>query len=303
MVDEHSLITDELRATVSVTSPERTVTLTDDLVQRVRETLTGGPGADDRRAPPAVLFALTAEQELSRRDGLPESSLVTGDEWEWRRGLRLGETLTSVTRVTDVYERFGGRLGHALFLRYEWAFTGADGGPAAFARRTIAYYAGAGARPAEEEPPPEMLPPADPAPGVDPRHAGEGDPLIAQMMTPTLTQVVRYCGAAWSFVPQFYDPEAARAAGLPGTLVPGPLKLALLSEMVLAWAGPDAFLETIRAAHRRPDMPGRPVLLRGAVTRADAVGTDRRIECEVWIENVLGARTTVGAAVVRVPRV
>jgi hypothetical protein len=97
----------------------------------------------------------------------------------------------------------------------------------------------------------------------------------------------------------FFDPVAARTAGLPGTIVPGPLKLALLSEWVREWAGPDGFLESIRIAHRRPDQPDRALALQGSVSRITETETGRRLECEVWLKQVSGERSAVGAAVVR----
>src|SRR5436189_98594 len=99
-------------------------------------------------------------------------------------------------------------------------------------------------------------------------------------------------------------PTSASAAawGPPDTIIPGPLKLAFLAEAVREWAGPDAFLESVRAAHRRPDTPGRPITIAGTVTRVDDDTATRRIECELWIENAFGMRSVVGAAVVRVPR-
>jgi acyl dehydratase len=299
MLMDQSLITAELRAQVGRPLPERRITITPDLVRRVREALAGGPVADDDRVPPALIFTLEDDRG-PLLPGLPESGLLTGDEWEWQRPFRVGETMTARTRLADVNERLGGRLGHALFLRYDCLITGEDGEPAAYARRSTAYFANEGARPVEEPPADIAAPPMPPAPvGVEPAHAAEGDALTAQIVTPTLGQVVRYCGASWNFVPFFYDIDAARAAGLPGTLIPGPLKLALLTEMVLAWAGPDAVLESVRAAYRRPDIPGRPLLLGGVVTEVSDDGRRRRLACELWIENSFGARSVVGAATVR----
>ena len=147
-----------------------------------------------------------------------------------------------------------------------------------------------------------VAPPLEEHPGVEPHVAQEGDPLTARLLTPTLEQVVRYMAVTWNITPIFFDAEAARAAGLPGTLIPGPLKLALLAEAVLAWAGPGALLESIRAAHRRPDTPGRPLLFGGSVMRARQIDGGRRLECEVWIQNAAGERSAVGAATVRLSR-
>lgn len=298
---DHSLITDAVRAMVGASTPPRLVTVTAETVRRVREALADGPVLDSDDVPAAVLAVLESEQALPLPEGLPESSLVTGDEWEWRRPLRLGETLSVTARLADANERFGGRLGHSLFLRHESVFAGADGEPAAYARRSIAYYDGAGVRPSDDLPPEDApLPELSPLPqGVDPRSAAEGEPITPRVVTPTLSQVVRFCGATWSFVPIFYDPDAARAVGLPGTIIPGPLKLSLVAETVRAWVEPHGSLVSVRAAHRRPDTPGRLLRLCGVVSGVEHRPAGRRLSCDLWIENALGERSTVGAAVVQ----
>jgi len=118
------------------------------------------------------------------------------------------------------------------------------------------------------------------------------------MHTPTLEQVIRYCAVTWNITPIFFDPGAARMAGLPGTIIPGPLKLALLADNLLDWAGPDAVLESIRVAHRRPDVPGRPLLFGGTVSAIESENTLRRLRCEVWIQNEAGERSAAGAAAI-----
>jgi acyl dehydratase len=305
--EPQSLITDALRARVGVPTEPRDVTVTAETVQRLREALTNDPDApDDGRVPPAAVMVLESMRATAPLPDLPGSSLVTGDEWELRRPLRVGEPLRVVSRLADVNERLGGRLGHALFVRHEWEIDAADGQPVAFARRSMAYYHGAGRRPAEPPPPAEMMPPPPSAedlpPGVDPWTAREGDPIAMRVLRPARSQVARFSALTWGFTPIFFDDDAARAAGLPGTIIPGPLKLALLSEAVMAWAGPNALLETIRIAHRRPDLPGRTLVFGGTVTRVEDLPDGRRVECELWIRQDTGDRSAVGAATVRLTR-
>ncbi|HQW52054.1 MAG TPA: hypothetical protein PL082_08360, partial [Tepidiformaceae bacterium] len=70
-----------------------------------------------------------------------------------------------------------------------------------------------------------------------PATIAEGDELPVLHLQPDLGQVIRYCGLQWAFPPFFYDAEAARAIGMPGTLVPGPLKVGLLYRAVDEWLG------------------------------------------------------------------
>ena len=298
---DESFITPELEAQVGVPSEPVTVEVTPTLVRRLRETLAGGESAGDERVPPAVLWVPDAGREVSPLPGLPEDGLVTGDEWELRREIRVGETLTAVNRLLDLSERFGSRLGHTLAIRHEWTFSDAAGEPVAYALRAMAYYRREGLRP-RDEPPPEHTPPGLPleaSPGAEPLTAQPGDALAGRLLTPTLEQVIRYMAVTWNITTIFFDADAAQAAGLPGTLIPGPLKLGLLAEAVLDWAGEGALLESIRIAHRRPDVPDRPLLFGGAVTHVEPLETGRRLDCEVWIQNADGERSGVGAASVR----
>lgn len=296
---DESLITPELEARVGVASAAVEVEVTPLLVRRLYEML-GTLPADRGDAPPAVLVMQDAGREVSPLPGLPADSLVTGDEWEMRRPIRIGETLTAVNRLADLSERFGGRLGHTLAVRHQWEFLDTGGETVAVARRSMAYYEREGLRPREDVPaefrPP--APPLDPVTGPAPWEARVGDPVTSRLLTPTLDQVVRYCAATWNITSIFFDPDVARANGLPGTIIPGPLKLALLAETVLAWAGPGALLESIRVAHRRPDVPRRPILLGGSVTEVEATEAGRRLHCEVSIQNANGERSSVGAATI-----
>lgn len=308
---DQSLLTEAIHAAIGQTTLARQVAVTPELVRRMRDTLADGASLPESAVvPPCVLALLESDGMLPTLPGLPPDSLVTGDEWEWHRALRLGETLHVATRLADARERFGGRLGHSLSLHHEWTFTAADGEPVAVARRSIAYYHGAAMRPADAAAnagyPPATTPDGAPGAvelpplpqGADPRVAVEGDPITARVHTPTLGQVVRYCGAAWTFVPIFYDRTAAHAAGLPDSIIPAPLKLSLLSETVRAWLGPYGTLRMIRAAHRRPDTPGRTLRLCGQVMGVHAADGGRQLSLELWIENDQGVRSTMGAAVV-----
>ncbi len=319
--DDESLITPELEAQTGRATPPREITITPEIVQRVLETVED----DDPRwrgaiAPPYVLLAFERNVPVAVPASVP-ASLVTGDEWTLQRLLRVGERLSYTGRLDSAYERFGSRFGHTLVLRLVWTFVDADDIPVAEVARGMIHYrppsaagdGGWGSGVGTNQPPAGLDPhgsfapeqpgssstggpsrrPSTPAP--QPRLA-EGEPLPPLVLRPTLAQVVRYCGLTWNFTPIFFDPEEARRAGLPGTIVPGPLKLALLTRY-LAWlGGPDAIVRSVRAAHRRPDLTGTPITLRGTVSRIAEEDGARVVECEVWIENAAGERSAIGSA-------
>jgi acyl dehydratase len=133
---------------------------------------------------------------------------------------------------------------------------------------------------------------------VDLATAKEGDELPILHLQPTLGQVIRYCGMAWAFMPFFYDVEAAKAGGMPGTLVPGPLKLGLLCRAVDEWLGGAGWVRHVRAAHRRPDITGLPIAITGRVARVCDEGGKQRADLELVVVNQEGQPSVRGFAVV-----
>ena len=62
---------------------------------------------------------------------------------------------------------------------------------------------------------------------VDLAALREGDELPVLHLQPSLGMIIRHCALQWTFPAFFYDPEAAKAAGMPGTIIPGPFKVGL----------------------------------------------------------------------------
>ena len=130
-------------------------------------------------------------------------------------------------------------------------------------------------------------------------RAHEGEELPVLELTPGLGQVIRFCALSWNFPPAFYDAEAAKAAGMPGTLVPGPLKLGLLYRTVDAWLGGRGFVRHVRAAHRRPDVSGRPITIHGTVARVYEEDGHQRADIELVVANMNGEASVRGFATVQ----
>lgn len=126
----------------------------------------------------------------------------------------------------------------------------------------------------------------------------EGDELPVLHLQPDLGQVIRYCALNWAFPPFFYDPEAAKAMGMPGTIIPGPLKVGLVYRAVDAWLGDAGYIRQVRAAHRRPDQTNRPIDIVGRVARVYEQDGARRADLEMAIINEQGEPSVRGFAVV-----
>ncbi len=113
----------------------------------------------------------------------------------------------------------------------------------------------------------------------------EGDEIAPLTVTPDLARVIRFCGLTWNFPSLFYDIDAARAQGMPGTLIPGPMKLGLICRAVEEWLGEAGYVRHVRAAHRRPDITGRPITVVGRVARVFEEEGRRRADLELVVLN------------------
>lgn len=121
--------------------------------------------------------------------------------------------------------------------------------------------------------------------------------------TPTTRQLVQYAGASGDFYEIHYDQSFAREGGLPGVIVHGLLKAAWLAELVRNWAGEDAFVRSLKATYRGTDEPGHTYVIGGRVASvSEDVGPTGSVILDVWGENERQQKTTLGSAIVSLPR-
>jgi hypothetical protein len=139
---ERSLITEEVRALVGVSSGSSSFTVERLTARRLAEAL--GEDVDavaEAEAPPSYYVAAFETQMAGAGAAFDlTGGVLAGDEWEHRRPLRWGEQITGSGCVADVYERFGGRHGQTVYLRYEWTFTDAAGDVVSVGRRVLARF-------------------------------------------------------------------------------------------------------------------------------------------------------------------
>jgi acyl dehydratase len=118
---------------------------------------------------------------------------------------------------------------------------------------------------------------------------------------PTTQQLVKYAGASGDFNPIHYDKDHAIASKLPGVIVHGALKNAFLGQLMTDFAGELGWLRRLSVQYRGMDVPGVKLVARGKVTGKRIEGADHLVECEVWLENEKGDKTTPGRATVILP--
>src|ERR1700675_2205402 len=93
---------------------------------------------------------------------------------------------------------------------------------------------------------------------------------------PTTQQLVKYAGASGDFYQIHYDKDFALGNGLPGVILHGALKNGFLGHLMTDFA-------------------------RGKVSKKYTDGPDHLVDCEIWLENHQGEKTTPGTATVILP--
>ena len=130
----------------------------------------------------------------------------------------------------------------------------------------------------------------------------EGTEIGPVMRHPDTQQLVKYAGASGDYYQIHYDKDFAQGTGLEDVIIHGALKNAFLGSLVTDWMGPQGNLRQLSCQYRGMDIPGRPITARGIVTDKYESDGEYLVNCEIWLENDQGHRTTPGRATVSLPR-
>ena len=129
----------------------------------------------------------------------------------------------------------------------------------------------------------------------------EGAELPPLVKNPTTQQLVMYAGASGDYYQIHYDKDFAKNNDLENVILHGALKNAFLGHLVTKWMGPDGDLKRLACQYRGMDIPGTPVTAKGVVTRKYQEQGANLVDCEIWLENKDGERTTPGSATIALP--
>ena len=129
----------------------------------------------------------------------------------------------------------------------------------------------------------------------------EGMELPTVEKNPTTQQLVKYAGASGDYYQIHYDQDFAKANGLPNVILHGALKNAFLGHLMTNWVGEHGTLRKLSAQYRGMDVPGTPIYAKGVVTRKYVENGENLVECDIWLENHKGEKTTPGSALVALP--
>ncbi|HEY41876.1 MAG TPA: dehydratase [Dehalococcoidia bacterium] len=118
---------------------------------------------------------------------------------------------------------------------------------------------------------------------------------------PTPQQLVRWAGASGDFYQIHYDKDFALGNQLPGIIVHGALKSAWIGQLLSDWVGEKGMIKTYGISYRGMDVPGDTLTCKGTVTKKYTEGDEHLVDCEIWLENSKGEKTTPGTATVALP--
>ena len=129
----------------------------------------------------------------------------------------------------------------------------------------------------------------------------EGQELPEVRKDPTTQQLVMYAGASGDYYQIHYDLNFAKNNNLPDVILHGALKNAFLGQIMTSWIGEGGTLKKLNAQYRGMDVPGTPAFVKGVVKKKSVEDGENLVECDIWLENHEGNRTTPGSALVSLP--
>jgi len=139
-------------------------------------------------------------------------------------------------------------------------------------------------------------------------EVGADIPKLAK--TATSQMLVKWAAASGDFNPLHYEFTFAETQGVGRPIVHGQLKRGWLVQMLTDWIGEDGFLSKFSCQFRLMDYPimmkslTEPVeekithWCKGKVIDKGIENDNHFIECDVWVENEKGEKSTPGKATV-----
>ena len=129
----------------------------------------------------------------------------------------------------------------------------------------------------------------------------EGTEITRLEKNATTQQLVRWAGASGDFYQIHYDKDFALGNNLPGVIIHGALKSAWLGQMLGDWVGEKGKIRSYGCSYRGMDVPDDALICRGVVTKKYVEGDEHLVDCDIWLENSKGEKTTPGPAVLALP--
>jgi len=139
-----------------------------------------------------------------------------------------------------------------------------------------------------------------------------GSEVIPLAKIATTEMLVKWAGATGDFNPLHYEDAFAASQGVGSPIVHGALKRAWLGHLMTDWIGEQGVLNRLSCQYRGMDYPrkmkdmatpeeGETWWCKGTVTKKYVEDDQHIVECDIWVENGKGEKTTPGTATVILP--
>jgi len=99
---------------------------------------------------------------------------------------------------------------------------------------------------------------------------------------------------------RFTSNEVANSEGMPEAIVPGPMNIALMSQILTDWSDTVCLLK-IDVVFRQTVPHNIDLTFSGIVTDKDETGDSTKLECDVVMENSDGVKLVIGTGVIALP--
>ena len=128
-----------------------------------------------------------------------------------------------------------------------------------------------------------------------------GSAIGPRELVATDDNVVNFCRLWGNPMPnRFTDQVIAEASGLSGPIVPGVMSMAIMSQALTDWAGPES-LKDLDLVFRQPVPHNKPLLISATVTDTRQENGENLIECDVLMTGTVGERYVGGTALISLP--
>ena len=99
---------------------------------------------------------------------------------------------------------------------------------------------------------------------------------------------------------RFTSKKVAKNEGMPEAIVPGPMNIALMSQILTDWSETVCLLK-IDVVFRQTVPHNQDLTFSGIVTDKDETGSSTKLECDVVMENSDGVKLVIGTGVIALP--
>lgn len=128
----------------------------------------------------------------------------------------------------------------------------------------------------------------------------------------TTQMLVKWAGGSGDFNPLHYEDTFAAGQGVGSPIIHGALKRAWLGHLMTDWVGDEGFIKKLSCQYRGMDYPRKMQTMvspvegdtwwcKGTVTNKYVEDDQHLVDCEIWVENAQGEKTTPGSATVVLP--